>query len=68
MRVASIALGLALLGECAGVRAQQAPATAQRPEDERAIAALVEAFSRAFNAGDAAGVAATYAEDALVVD
>ena len=44
-----------------------APATRQA-DDAKAIAALVASFTKAFNAGDAAAAAATYAEDALVVD
>ena len=36
--------------------------------DEKAIAGLVAAFTKAFNGGDAAAAAATFAEDALVVD
>jgi uncharacterized protein (TIGR02246 family) len=44
-----------------------APSTRQA-DDARAIAALVASFTRAFNAGDATAAAATYAEDALVVD
>ncbi|MDG3002553.1 SgcJ/EcaC family oxidoreductase [Paludisphaera mucosa] len=44
-----------------------APATAQAA-DAKAIAALAEAYAKAFNAGDAEAAAATYAEDALVVD
>ena len=45
-----------------------APAPAARGEDEKAIRALLDAFTRAFNAGDAAAAAATYTETALVVD
>ena len=37
-------------------------------EDEKAIAALAAAYAKAFNAGDAAAAAATFAEDALIVD
>ena len=44
-----------------------APATT-RADDAKAIAALVASFTKVFNAGDAAAAAATYAEDALVVD
>ena len=36
--------------------------------DAKAIAALAAAYVKAFNAGDARAAAATYAEDALVVD
>ncbi len=43
-----------------------APAT--RQADAKAIAGLVASFTKAFNAGDAAAAAATFAEDALVVD
>src|SRR5208282_191011 len=39
-----------------------------RADDTRAIGALVEAFTKAFNAGDAAAVAATFTAGALVVD
>ena len=41
---------------------------AARADDARAIAALLASFTKAFNAGDAAAAAATYAEDALTVD
>jgi uncharacterized protein (TIGR02246 family) len=44
-----------------------APVTSQS-DDTKAIAALVASFTKAFNAGDAAAAAATYTEDALVVD
>src|SRR4051794_19405959 len=44
-----------------------APVTGQS-DDARAIAALVASFTKAFNTGDAAAAAATFAEDALVVD
>jgi uncharacterized protein (TIGR02246 family) len=44
------------------------PPAGDHGDDEKAIAALVASFARAFNAGDAAAAAATYAEDALVVD
>ena len=37
-------------------------------EDTQAIGALVEAFTKAFDAGDAAAVAATFTAGALVVD
>jgi uncharacterized protein (TIGR02246 family) len=44
-----------------------APATGAA-EDANAIAALVVSFTKAFNTGDSAAAAATFAEDALVVD
>src|SRR3954447_7764921 len=44
-----------------------APLTRQ-DDDAKAIAALVASFTKAFNAGDATAAAATFAEDALVVD
>jgi uncharacterized protein (TIGR02246 family) len=44
-----------------------APATRQA-DDAKAITALVASFTKAFNAGDAAAAAATFAEDALAVD
>ncbi len=37
-------------------------------DGEKSIAALVVAYAKAFNAGDAAAAAATFAEDALVID
>jgi uncharacterized protein (TIGR02246 family) len=50
---------------------EKAPPAATRAvghgDDEKALAALVAAFTKAFNAGDAAA-AATYVEDGLVVD
>jgi uncharacterized protein (TIGR02246 family) len=39
-----------------------------RQADAKAIAGLVASFTKAFNAGNAADAAATFAEDALVVD
>jgi uncharacterized protein (TIGR02246 family) len=44
-----------------------APAIGQA-DDAKAIAALVASFTKAFNVGNAADAAATFAEDALVVD
>ena len=62
--------GLRRPGVCAeGARPLRPPR--QPPsagDDEKAIAGLVAAFTKAFNAGDAAAAAATFAEDALVVD
>jgi uncharacterized protein (TIGR02246 family) len=48
-------------------RLSSAPA-ADRRDDERAVGALVEAFIRAFNGGDAAAAAATFTKGAVVVD
>jgi uncharacterized protein (TIGR02246 family) len=42
------------------------PAT--RSDDEKAIKLLLDAFTKAFNAGDAKAAAATYTETAIVVD
>ncbi len=47
---------------------QPVAAGADRADDTRAIGALVEAFTKAFDAGDAAAVAATFTAGALVVD
>jgi uncharacterized protein (TIGR02246 family) len=47
------------------------PAQAQltdRPEDERAIRAMADAFVRAYNAGDSKALAALYTEDAESID
>ncbi len=83
MRPVSVWFGVVLIASCQGAVAQE-PATAKqkaavaaagstgqetkRAGDAKAISALVEAFTKAFNAGDAGAAAATYAEDALVVD
>jgi uncharacterized protein (TIGR02246 family) len=45
-----------------------ATAPAARGADEKAITALLDAFTKAFNAGDATAAAATYTESAIVVD
>jgi uncharacterized protein (TIGR02246 family) len=78
MRPFRLSCGLVFLGICTFLGAQEsarreaAPPTAAqaagRDGDEKAIAALLASFTKAFNAGDAAAAAATYAEDALVVD
>ncbi len=78
MRAACLLMGALLLGTCPGSGAQEAArkeqpvsaavAPAERGDDQKAIAGLVAAFSKAFNGGDAAAAAATFAEDALVVD
>jgi uncharacterized protein (TIGR02246 family) len=39
-----------------------------RPEDEKAVRAVAEAFTRAYDAGDAKAVAALYTEDAEFID
>jgi uncharacterized protein (TIGR02246 family) len=54
-----------------GAAAPIAPARAaltERPEDEKAIQAVAEAFGRAFDAGDAKKVAELYADDAEFID
>src|SRR5208283_5282611 len=48
--------------------AREPAAGAERADDTLAIGALVEAFTKAFNAGDAAAVAATFTAGALVID
>ncbi len=56
--------------------AQVAPAAAlpkptlmtERPEDERAIRAVADTFTSAYNAGDAKTVAALFSEDAEMID
>jgi uncharacterized protein (TIGR02246 family) len=83
MRTVLIAIGVALIGTCLVLRAQDAPTpgaarpgtaeiafgrTTQHADDEKAIAALAATYAKAFNAGDAVAAAATFAEDALVVD
>jgi len=78
MRPACLLLGALLLGTCPGLGAQEsapkkqtpsaATTAAERGDDEKAIAGLVAAFATAFNGGNAAAAAVTFAEDALVVD
>ena len=78
MRSICLLCGLVSLGLCPGLGAQESAGEAKarpaatrdagRGEDENALAALVAAFTKAFNAGDATAAAATYVEDALVVD
>ena len=78
MRPVYLLLGALLLGPCPGVGAQESERKERTPsaatvatklgDDEQAIADLVAAFAKAFNGGDAAAAAATFAEDALVVD
>jgi uncharacterized protein (TIGR02246 family) len=78
MRPACLLIGALLLGTSPGAGAQEsarkeqpvsaAAARAERGNDQKAIAGLVAAFSKAFNGGDAAAAAATFAGDALVVD
>lgn len=46
--------------------AWNAPSEGEAPEEDDALAGLIEAYETAWNAGDAAGVAALYAEDARV--
>ncbi|AGA27109.1 YybH family protein [Singulisphaera acidiphila] len=82
MRPVSRWFGVLVLGVCQGSGAQEtvksgkdAPATARvaapaasQADDAKAIATLIASFTKAFNAGDAVAAAATYSEEALVVD
>lgn len=82
MRPVSRWFGVLVLGVCQGSGAQEtvksgkdAPATARvaaqaasQADDAKAIASLIASFTKAFNAGDAVAAAATYSEEALVVD
>ncbi len=43
-------------------------ALTDRPEDEKAIRAMADGFTRSFRAGDAKAVAAMYSEDAELID
>src|SRR5258708_4237212 len=52
----------------AAAAAPAAEKAADRSADEKAISALLDAFRKAFNAGDADAAAATYTATALVVD
>ena len=49
-------------------RRRRRRALTDRPEDEKAIRAVGDAFTRAFDAGDAKAVAALYTEDAELID
>jgi len=67
------ALGLVFAGTCAPLAAQDetrkaAPRQASRAADERAIREAGAAFVRAYDAGDARGVAELFAEDAEVIN
>ena len=78
MRPVCVLLGALLLGTCLGLGAQESARKETPPssattagklgDDEKAIAGLVATFTKAFNGSDAAAAAATFAEDALVVD
>lgn len=54
-------------GEGAGAAPVQATLT-DRPEDEKAVRAMAEVFTRAYDAGDAKAVAALYTDDAEFID
>jgi uncharacterized protein (TIGR02246 family) len=75
--LAGIGMLLVIIGMAFVVAAQEpkaevpqtAPASrTNRPEDERAIQAIVEAFTKAFNVGDAQALAQLYTEDAEIID
>src|SRR5271165_5554021 len=77
MRPLYLLIGPALVAACFSARAQDAnkpeqarpaAAAADRRGDEQAIGALVEAFTKAFNAGNAAAAAATFTNEAMIVD
>jgi uncharacterized protein (TIGR02246 family) len=75
MKIFYLLIGTAFLAACLSARAQDAtkpeparPAAAvDRRGDEQAIHELVEAFTKAFNAGDAAAAAATFTNEAMIV-
>ena len=60
--VAVVAAGLLALAGCA----QPAPPVADTAADEAAVRAINPAWFKAYSAGDAEGVAALYAEDAVL--
>ncbi len=75
MRMFFLVLAAAVSATCVGLKAQETtrPAAAQAPAadrggDVKAIHSLLDAFTQAFNAGDAKAAAATYTETAIVVD
>jgi uncharacterized protein (TIGR02246 family) len=51
-----------------GLGTAPAPALTNRPEDEKAIRAVGDAFARSFTAGDAKSVAAMFSEDGELID
>jgi uncharacterized protein (TIGR02246 family) len=69
MKKTLLMLIVAFVATSPGLRAQETKnAPAARADDEKAIKALLDTFTKAFNAGDASAVAATYTETAIVVD
>ncbi len=69
MKSVYLTIGLTLLAFYLSAKAQDTNAPTQdRAADTRAIAALVETFTKAFDAGDATAVAATFTAGALAVD
>lgn len=70
MRSTLILAGLitAVLALAAGAAAQNAPPASERQADEQAIRQAAEAFARAYNAHDAAAVAALFTPDAEIVN
>jgi len=63
--------GASALASPKGAAAQAAPVQAaltDRPEDEKAIRAMADVFTRAYDAGDAKAVAALYTDDAELID
>jgi uncharacterized protein (TIGR02246 family) len=76
LMVAMAATGSGLTAQESTTRAPADPAAAQeavtpplgRGDDEKAIKSLLDAFVKAFNAGNAEATAATYTETAVVVD
>ncbi len=70
MRLTLVLTGMLLAsGTGAFAQAPETPATASpRTKDEAAIRENDEAFIKAFNSGDAAALAATFTEDAEVID
>jgi uncharacterized protein (TIGR02246 family) len=69
-RAALLGLLLAWAGPaaCPGDEPKATPAQKDRAEDEKALREHIEAFRKAFDAGDADAIAAQFAEDARVVD
>ena len=63
-----ILIGVAVTAAQPPVPATAPAGAADRPEDRAAILANDAAFTKAFNAGDAVALAATFTEDAEVVD
>src|SRR5262245_54140030 len=73
MRTASAFIATLLAGACLGIASQGAPPpqkqeSPERSKDSQAIRDLAQAFTQAYNKGDARAVAELFTDDAEVTD